>query len=728
MKQLLTCLFILVTFCVSAQDMDSLDDFFWRNSNTIAEATAVPEKYKNESAVILFQYEYYDFPKSGVIRKWESGVRKRIKLQDEAAVKEFSQFSFKYHVTTGPKLGGEYNFTDVVMGIKIIKPDGKEIHVNLSHESVTVDDEKKIAISNLEVGDIIDYYVFTSSHELTQDFAPVESVIGEAYPILNLDLEVEMAKQYSINWKSYNGAPELKELPLGDKDQKRYEVTMSGDTPELIELPSGNKDQKRYELTMNDIRKNEFSRWFYPFVELPCYKFLANIKLGEDKKTITSTISKDDILDSYDNRFKPYGNMEHIEDFLHGKTFSSDEEKVREVYYFTRHFYFTQYVEAFVVNEAKIFMPFELYKNPIFLKNETEFIDHFMAFLKDNKIDYDIVVATPRFNGPMGDLILWSNLQVLLRVNTSPDPVYLGYFSPFTNADQFSPEIENSDAYLLDITKRKKVTGVEPIHLPSSTADDNVTRVAEKVSMNADMTGLKVARESSYFGHLKEEEQNNRLNFFDYVNEDYQKYGTQPLMDRIHKDKRKPQFTQEFDALINKLKDKQKETFLKTVSDEFEMKIDKYDYKVVNSGRFGKKEPFTFSDEFELENNLVKKAGDNYIVEIGKLITGQIEINKKEKGRTTNIYMPFPRSFENQIIFEIPKGYTVSGLEKLAKNVSNSTGAFTSTAKIDGNKLVINTKKAYNNYYEPNNNWPKMIDFLDAAYQFTQEKILLKKA
>ena len=89
--------------------------------------------------------------------------------------------------------------------------------------------------------------------------------------------------------------------------------------------------------------------------------------------------------------------------------------------------------------------------------------------------------------------------------------------------------------------------------------------------------------------------------------------------------------------------------------------------------------------------------------------------------------MAYPRSFENEIVFEIPAGYTVSGLEKLNVNVVNTTGQFVSTATINGNKLIIKTSKQYNNYFEPNSNWPKMIAFLDAAYQFTQEKILLKK-
>ena len=69
----------------------------------------------------------------------------------------------------------------------------------------------------------------------------------------------------------------------------------------------------------------------------------------------------------------------------------------------------------------------------------------------------------------------------------------------------------------------------------------------------------------------------------------------------------------------------------------------------------------------------------------------------------------------------------LKALEKFNKKVENSTGGFISTAVQNGNIIIIKTSKFYNNYYEPNSNWPKMIDFLDDAYQFTQEKILLKK-
>src|SRR5690606_1893601 len=134
------------------------------------------------------------------------------------------------------------------------------------------------------------------------------------------------------------------------------------------------------------------------------------------------------------------------------------------------------------------------------------------------------------------------------------------------------------------------------------------------------------------------------------------------------------------------------------------------------------------NEKFDLDDSFVKKAGNNLVVEIGKILTGQIEVGKDERERTTGIYMGFPRTLENEIVFLIPEGYTVSGIEKLNVNVTNSTGGFVSTAVQTGNKLVCKTKKYYANYYEPNTNWPQMVDFLEAAYQFTQEKILLKKA
>eukprot|EP01137_Pigoraptor_chileana_P010331 Opistho-2@59770 len=198
-------------------------------------------------------------------------------------------------------------------------------------------------------------------------------------------------------------------------------------------------------------------------------------------------------------------------------------------------------------------------------------------------------------------------------------------------------------------------------------------------------------------------------------------------MDYVKNKKKKEQYTNEMNAIINKQKDKQKEEFKDTASKEYEVELEDFKFDVKNTGRYGKKSALEYSEEFTIKNNWIKKAGDKYLMELGRFLTAQIEITQKEKDRKNNIYMSYPRSFDNEIVLEIPAGYSVSGLEKFNKKVENETGGFTSTAEVKGNTLVIKTYKYYKNYNEPNANWNKMIQFLDAAYQFTQEKVLLKK-
>ena len=89
--------------------------------------------------------------------------------------------------------------------------------------------------------------------------------------------------------------------------------------------------------------------------------------------------------------------------------------------------------------------------------------------------------------------------------------------------------------------------------------------------------------------------------------------------------------------------------------------------------------------------------------------------------------MAFARSFKEEIIVDLPDEYTVEGLDRLNINVENGTGKFVSSAIIKDGKLHLNTLKQYNHSMEPVKNWPAMLEFLEAAYTLSKEKILLKK-
>ncbi|MEL1247516.1 DUF3857 domain-containing protein [Flavobacterium helocola] len=709
-------LFLLTFIWVSlsqAQTKDEIKDFFWGKNDEYKSQNTVPDKYKNESAVVIYKYEDYDFHKFGKSVTFRSAYRKRVKLNDQAAVTSFSEFS--YSEKLNPRYGAVIK---TVIGIKIIKPNGTENIINTEKEAVTVDKEKKIAVPNLEIGDIIDFYnysteTFSSTYEF--GFDVVERTLGESYPILNYKLTFQTENDFFVNFNTYNNGPELKQIPLDKSGERKYEIVAT------------------------DIPKNDFPRWFLPLVELPCYKFQvyfarsgkfeqrAAAFLPEKESIIKRTVSKEDIFNYYDTKFYPSGNLNDVENFLKGKNFKSNEEKVNAVYYFMRHQFYTRYIEAFVINDANIMNPFGLYGyDPVFFTKEEQFINYFMQFLKKQKIEFDIIVATGRENGPISDVLIQENIRILLKVNTE-SPIYFGIFDPFSIPNQFDSTLENTKAYALKVSKSKKVSDIEEIKLPGLTYKDNVTKVTTNLSVNEDFTTANATKISSLYGHNKEFEHNSKIFFYDYISEDYEKYGTSPVLDLVRKQKDKDKYKKEYAALIEKFKQNQVEKFKKEIEEEYDIKVDKHDLKVDKTGRFAINEPLVITENFTITSNFIKKAGNNYILDIGKFISSQVDIEEKEYERTNNIYTIFPRSFEYTINLDIPEGYTVSGLEKLNVKVENETGSFVSKAEIKDNKLVIVSTKNYINSYEPNANWKKMIAFLDAAYQFSQEKVLLKK-
>jgi len=92
-----------------------------------------------------------------------------------------------------------------------------------------------------------------------------------------------------------------------------------------------------------------------------------------------------------------------------------------------------------------------------------------------------------------------------------------------------------------------------------------------------------------------------------------------------------------------------------------------------------------------------------------------------------DIWIPNARAIENNITIIIPAGYTVDGFQELNTSVDNESGAFISTAKIEGDKLIISSRKVYKKNFDKKELWPNYVAFLEAGYKFSQAKVVLKK-
>ncbi len=716
--------FVLFTITGISQSKKTLEkqeeikNLVWNDNDPYKNAMEIPENWKNESAVFLIKNVKYIYDRPGNSIEYTKIERDRIKLLDQAAITEYSELKY----TEGNVFYREMSrvTNTFFLGVKVIKPNGEEIEIDVNQESVSNNDEKKIAIPSLEKGDIIDYYFYTNTivgeNDLYQ-YKPVESTIGDAYPIAKFEFLLETEDDFFLSFNTYNGAPKLQQI-----------------------VESTKKDKKRvYSFEAENVARNDFPRWFFPLVELPSYKFQvlfarsgkyekkAYAFIPEDANTVKTNVSKEEIFNLYEDKFRPYGNLGDVERFLKNKNFATNEEKVKEVFYYIRHAYYTNYIEAFVMNESNIMYPFELYgKNPIIFNKDEEFVRFFTAFLKDNKIDYEIIIGTQRFNGDIKDLLLESNISFILKVKTE-NPVYIESFDPYSTPNQISPLLENTSAYALKVVDRKHIEDIETVKLPTANYKENNSTEKTEFTIGPDFSGISVNRSFVYNGQSKLDEQNNLLMYYDYVYEDHLKYETEPILERVRNKKDKEKYKKEYAALLKNLKEKQQEKIKKRTAGEYSLEIDNYSFKIQNNGRFGKEDSFEYTDEFTIGNDLIKTAGKNYILDLGKMLGSQVDLSSKEKGRTNNIYMSYPRSFNYQLTLNIPEGYSVSGLENLTSNVENETGGFVSKATINGNKLLIEIQKFYKHNYEPNANWQKMVAFLEAASQFTQAKVLLKK-
>ncbi|MFK7907858.1 MAG: DUF3857 domain-containing protein [Chitinophagales bacterium] len=692
-------------------------DLAYINSDEGFEVSEVPEQWANESAVIIcqstsFAYSRKSSKKIGV----QEMSRKRIKLQDKAALEIFSEF---YYI----------NVPNTSMGFKIIKPDGQKIAIDPT-EAIEVQENvpamfqaysyarsyKKLAIPGLEVGDIIDYaYVYEETRRPgpAEAFDPVILTLPNQYPTVKQLVEFSVDKGFYLNFNSYNGAPEMETIALTDeqKEDKKY------------------RNVKKYSF-VDDMREKEVDeKWIFSYRSLPTIKFqvyylesplskyqwifyLGEQGIPKGRVKIGEIQDKADVRVNYTQAVYSQPILKYLKKHHRNET---DPAKIVSLAYY----YFRHWVTA--------------YEHDI---SDFEFIRNLSTVLDKKGIDCNAAACVPRTIGKLDEVLFPAELVMFLVVRIGEEYVILNNFDRFTNMGTIPSYMEGSeyvfihpyhmglsglfsDSQAFDFDHAKKTLNIKDDkgQLPISSHEDNFSHAHILIDFNKEMNSLNITRNMATKGYNRRYEWDYLLPPSSYIDEDLAKY---PMMNRIALPNAKTETDPKEDI-------KKREEYMKSIAErDLDSELTSYDkLEIQEMGRYHDKPVLKYKESFTL-SDLLQKAGGNYILEIGKFIDGQVEITEDMLERHYDIYMPYARSFLNEIELTIPEGYTVGGLESLNQNVENETGAFISTAKIEGNKLLIKAHKTYKNNYEPKENWSKMIDFLEAAYQFSQQKVVFK--
>lgn len=699
MKQriLLILLIYILIFPVTAQKIDyqqAIKDEVWANSASEFKLREVPNKWRKESAVILGYLLDYS---CSYKKEFEEKIllRMRIKLLDKNAVEEFSQLSFDKKFASAQILKKNSNYA--IIGAKTVKPDGTEKEVDLT-KAVTADvsnSDLKIAIPSLETGDILDYFITVKDKSTYLNLYAENEILSEKYPVVEKTMRFTIPFRCNFSSASFNGAPEFKEKLYGKAMTYTLKDTMRQKAPDIfLSYPHR---------TMPEVRYLLYDRNYH--------------SIPDPKKKVTRDARN---LLNYIAYSKPKHKLDigFIIDFLKGN-FPKEKDQakiVKELYYLLRN---PLYLKAYFNIEQGHPLEYETVSN--------RYYNLMNLALRKYRISHQLMVTPSRTYGPLSDQVsLSSSADIIIKPNTTP-ALYLYRPTPFSIPGEFPYVFEGMAPVAKEFTRKGSVMDTES--LPVSSMKDNRTITVLNINLDPeDPSKMTVKRSVEAVGHNKIYHQFLIFTDYDYLKEyDLPKY-------QIHKSHLMKSLVKQYNAEKEKFEQRKTQDYFerdkrikKAIERDLNVSVKEYkNLQIKSIGMWDTAPKVIYSDKFVIEN-MVRKAGPNLIIEFGKLIDEQTKPSDEQRTRNEDIYMNYARSFEHIIELTIPAGYEAEGIENLNKKFENEQGGFIASAKTEGNKLIVRTRKFYKTNYAPASEWSKFLEFLDQAVEFNNLKILLKR-
>lgn len=737
-KLLFVAIFMLTAPILYAQDdmpyadkAAQLQKEIWGTKTPEFQLTAVPAAYSKESAVVLARSFNLQRTSNGRIKFMIIAAastthtvklttwHERVKLNDKAALDAFSTIEYqkKLDKTVNLLITKIANVNNTYIGAKIIKPTGKEIIVNTDEEVLlkneTKDQKGKLAIPGLEVGDILDYYISTTEViENAQEDSYSDNdnlfVLADEYPVLYFSLDFQFNKKTQVQYIYANGAPHFDENTndAGDK---------------LFSLKLHNLPKYQSQLWTSPLRQ-------FPYIEIgSSYQSKFNNFLAQEHDN--SDMSRLDA--NKDNFEKSFGEFPGFDEL---------EKKMKDYYNSNK-----AYKAAPLDSTMKIL--YDEWKFYVFCNYQGTEIDNmddinyrtarstFAAkmvsmILTDLKIDHDVFLVASRYSNSLENVFAPGDYSAMLCIY-GDKPMYMSFDDVVTHFNEVPARFQGEKAIALR-PKRRNSTKYEftedSATLPVAPSDANIIDEQLQVSLlPANAQKLKISRVVSEKGALRHVDQL-RLLPAGLIDDTYQAMVKgDNLEKRLSKDPKTKKMYDAYQYAFNDQAANISKKFTEEIKDEFDQAPEKVeDCKIIDPALENTSPVFRYSASFVL-NNMVKKAGDNYIIDVGKLTGSFYKLEDKDRKRSVDIYMPCARSYKYAISFTIPPGYTVKGAEELNAKKLNKTGSFSSQAVVTGNTLNITISRAYNNNFETIGAWPAVVELIDAASNFNTQKILLEK-
>ena len=706
---------LLLTHGASGQfDAAAARARMWGSNDPDFDITTVPEKWKNESAVILCQSVHSEYKKQALAARvnYDYYSRVRIRLLDKSAVDAYTTLSFD------PPGSKAFTREGFFLGIKVIKPDGTEREIDMNEavrmQQGTGSGYQKLAIPDLEAGDIIDYFMVSrqtafcgnSFGGARYEFDPAFVVLSQEYPVVKGKLSFLPERRCYINIRAVNGAPQPVERTIGK---------------EII-----------YEIVYGDLERIKTELWTYPYRQEPTVKYqvvmAANLSLayeqyflGEPEKMKT-TVSEQEIKRLFNiiiSKEMSRKNLlaDNLKKFVKRRRVSnSDDQLFADIYYFMRHnlHFRSQYFYGMSYKNSNFYDQFDV-------------IQAYSAILRDQKIEHTIFLSVPAPLGTLEELILLDELVPGIVVEHEGRNIFLLRPDAHEAFGEVPYHLDNTPYVSAHISAAGTFKGLTygllpPLTPPDNFESDSIYVKIDAAQMDTVSVHINIGAEGiikNMFGKwmlLPAEASRDEFSFYKNI-ENINNTELSQNMKELRLLEEKEQ----------KYIDHRKKNLEAWLDDRYELKGSiLQNFAIAQTGRFDDEKMMIFDLKTKLPG-MVSTTGNYLLIDAGRLIGANIDLTPDEKNRQQDIYMPGSRYVKWKVVIDLPDGYRIKKADNLEYDVFNQTGGFRSTVMQAGSRIIIDASKWYNHGYEPLENWPEMLQFLEAANDFVQQKLVLEK-
>jgi len=726
-KLFISVLLVVFSAAVDAQTIineDFLDNIeenaksLWLENNTAFASNTVPDKYKEESAVVFgFQRSVTIDKKSrfGFLSKGErsllflENIRFKIRLNDRNAVKNFTEVYFRYSDKTDGfsakilKVDGSTKPVSLISSIAVESvADVPEFYKSFFDQQVGSQRRYyKVAVPDLEPGDILEYVTNTKSKLDVQgtgyiEFTPQYEICSKNYPILFNQISIETDNKSFFKSLSINGAPDFKKVAASDDGFYKYVFT---DYDRGVEKDVNFVSAYQvYPLTKFQVVYSNDEK-----IKGALIGQVGEIKSGFTKEELAKR-AWEDYEKVGDFSYPGYGTVQNFIDVVwaqlkkQGAKDWTEKEYINNVYYKLRNV---------VVN-----------RDDYLSDKVAAYIFGSLLFQKDIKTE--LVISVSSSLGKLSNVLFDQEIRYVCKLNNN-------YYFNYTDHSNPSDLVENllgSEAYIIDQPTKQNTQNIKPVTLPDAGFQDNVSDFTINASLDTGINILSVSRTSTFIGISKARSITTALKFTPYMLDDYKYYGGASPTEKM-KEAQEEEYNKTAKALKEEFKEAKVELVKSDLQSEFHQKVAYKNFSISSDGRSLKASKLIFTEDFELPG-MVRKAGKKYLVNITGLVGSQLQIKKEERVRKYDINVGYARTFNWVINLKIPAGYTVEGVKELKVNVDNETGTYTCEAEEQNGVITLKIKKVYKKANSSKDKWSSMLTFIDAAYNNSFKYLLLK--